>query len=215
MTKGIVWTVIGMMIAICFLACSGAGSSSSDGSSTQTYTPYNLFPTKLNSTWTYDNGKTVKVTSYSESNGKANVYISNIDGSGTVALVLSNSEVQYSWYSSPDYIMVAETYAQNPLIKVPLTQGTSWTYSETSNGYPIDMTATVTSTTASVTIGSTTYNNCTEVNVDMSYPSGFYLPPWRTNLKFYFVPDVGCIKRIDTWSDSTVTSISLTSYNIP
>lgn len=178
------------------------------------YQPYELFPVTLGSSWTYDNGRTVTVTSASESGGSLYATIGNEGGGGQVNLVLSGTEVTFSDYTNPDYIMVAYTFSYKPLLKIPMSLGTSWSGDLTSNGYTIYFDCTVISTTTPVTIGATTYDNCTVLDVNYSFPGGYDSSTYVVNRELSFYPGVGCVRRTDTRNDSGVSTIEIVSYDI-
>jgi len=174
-----------------------------------------LFPVTLNSSWTYDDGTTVTVTSVTDVEGRRYATITNNDGSGHLELVLSSSEVTFGSSSpNPDHIIAANYFAQNPLLKVPLNLNVTWNGDLLSNGYLVNFDCEVVSNTETVTIGGTVYSNCTEVTVDFSYPEGYDWPEWIVNRKLYFHSGVGCIRRVDTWTDSSITTMEVVAYDM-
>lgn len=176
------------------------------------YNPY--FPITLNDSWTYSNGRTVQVSTYSEVNDVVHARISNVSNSGYVDLVINSAGVSFSSYTNPDFIMVAYTFAPNPLLKTPIVLDDTWSSTITSNGHPIVMINTITSTTASINIGDLSYDNCVELTIDFQYPDGPSGTSWLVSRKMYFYPGIGCIKRIDQMSNNSTTEFTLASHQI-
>lgn len=174
--------------------------------------PY--FPVALNNSWTYSNGKTVEVSLCTEVNGVLYARISNVVGTGYITLTIDPSQVSFSSYSNPDYIMVSGYFAAKPLLKAPVVLNDTWNYNLTSNGYPIEMTTTVTSIATDVTIDNFTYIGCAELTVNIQYPNGYDWNNWLVTRRLYMYPGIGCVKRVDHWSDNTTTEITLVSHQI-
>lgn len=178
------------------------------------YDQYPYFPVTKNSWWTYDNGKKVVITETSETPTELQATVSNTPEAGYVRLRCTATLVDHMGYSNPDYIMVAYYFAQSPLLDMPLTQGKTWAGSLTSNGYPINFVCRVTTTNATTSAGGNVFSNCVAVNVVFEYPNGYDWSSYVTNRLFHFAKNVGCIRRDDSWTDGSQSSIQLSSYRI-
>lgn len=200
-------TVLVMLLVMAFVFYGTANAGLNNG-----LIPY--FPVTLGSSWTYDNGKTVVVSDATFNGDKLSVDISNEDSSGQVSLEVTGGYVKHSGFSNPDYNMVAYYFSAETLIKFPITQGDSWTDFFTSNGYPVSVTSQVTQKGMTVEAGGNTYHNCVEITWSIEYPQGYDWNPWLVNRKLYLEENVGCIKRIDYWSDDSISTIEVVDYFI-
>ena len=201
------FTVPVMLLVMAFTFAGTANADLNDG-----LIPY--FPVTLGSSWTYDNGKTVVVSDATFNEDKLFVEISNEDSSGQVSLEVTESYVKHSGFSNPDYIMVAYYFSAETLIKFPIIHWDSWTDSLISNNYPVTVTSQVTQEGLTVEAGGNTYHDCIEITWLIEYPQGYDWDPWLVSRKLYLEENVGCIKRIDYWSDESISTIEVVDYSI-
>jgi len=175
-------------------------------------TPY--FPVTLGSTWTYDNGNTVIVDDSMLYFDKLEVEISNAGDSGQVFLEVTENDMKHTGYSNPHYIMVEGYFSPNTLIKFPMTLGTSWIETITSNGYHPEITCEITQVSLAVEAGGNIYPDCMELTWSIEYPDGYNWTNPLLSRKLYFEENIGCIKRIDHWQDGSETTMEVVDYFI-
>jgi hypothetical protein len=181
------------------------------------YQEYELFPLTLGSSWTYDDGGIALVSQATDNNGVLSATITNKNasghGAGYLNLVANATEVDVTVYSGPNYIIIDGDMGYTPFVKRPMSLGLSWSESGYSNGYMVIHTATVTATNTTVTIGSNTFQNCYEVTVIVGFPGGYNYTKWVNN-KYYFLPGVGCIKRILNSDDGQTLTTQAIAWDI-
>ena len=185
------------------------------------YQQFDLFPLTLGSSWTYDDGGIALVSQATDNNGVLSVIITNKNttphGHGSLGLVADSSQVMLSGggSGSANYIIFDGDMGYYPLVRIPMSLGQSWNSRWTANGYPAYQTSTVTDTSKPVTIGGNVFPNCIELTVITSFPQG-YTPGqtrWVRNY-YYFLSQVGCIKRILTSDDHKTNIVQAVSWDI-
>lgn len=185
----------------------------------QGYQPYDLLPLTLGTWWKYSDGSMARVAQVTEDWDSVSVVISNantaVHGPGVLTLEADAEEIRVTGYSNPAYIIVNGHMGYAPFLKQPVILGRTWAFSLTSNGYPTHHTITVSDTDQPVTIQGRTFAHCTEVTVDVAYPSGYSPGQTRWIKNFYrFLPGVGCIERVLTSDDRKTNVLRAVAWEI-
>ncbi len=178
----------------------------------QSYDHEDFFPLTPGSYWVYNNGHAAYVAEAVDSYGTLSVTISNRTAAsgpnpGYLYLRADSAQIQSWGFGGPWFIIVDGDMGYTPFLMRPVTLGRKWTHDGTSNGYPVHQDMEVTSVDMPVEAGGVRRQHCAEVTVTTSFPSG-YTPgqvKWVLN-RYYFLPGVGCVKRVLT-SDLGATDV--------
>lgn len=178
--------------------------------------PY--FPTHVGGRWSYYNDATgntavIEITDINTVDDELQVTFSNEANNGFAIFAVGSDHVSVGTYDSPDHILVSETFSEPIILLGDLALGSSWEGELSSNYYTINTYSEVTEVGSSYTVNNITYQDCIEVSVAYTFPGGYSETPYMTSRKLYFAPDIGCIRRVDTLSDSTIKELYLISYD--
>ena len=189
---------------------------SNQNANSNEYSVNDLFPHTLGSSWTYNNTKSVIVSDIEVSIYSKKTTFNNADDSGYVEFELSTGGLFARNFSNPDHILVTDGFSHNPILPYSIQVGANWTGEVNSNSYSILFSASIVSSTETVTIAAKSYSDCIYLVVNWSYPEGYNQDPMHTPDKreFFIVKGIGCIKRVDTNLDGFKSFYRLTDYEI-
>jgi len=131
-----------------------------------------------NTTWTYNNGATVKVTEVDTENNTFRIINTGDSGAmeGIAGADLTGNYIGYSGFSGPEFMPIAGYFGFTPLLyeNSKISVGLTWQDSGTSNSYPYTNTCTIVSIDTDITTpGGQIYNDCIVLKREITYPNGY------------------------------------------